>query len=333
MADVAQLANVSTQTVSRYFTGVGYVRAETRERITAAIQELGYVPNQSARTLRTSKTNSVGVLNMGAFNYGSSGVLTGLGLAAREADVTLTIAQLDLDFEAKNWEVEARRALTHFKSVQVDGIVLSSPLPDIDSLLTGWDHSTPLITVSELPSSDEGSAGTHSHAAGWEATHHLIELGHRDILHVAGPSTRNEARERERGYRDAMLGAGLNHQVLDVARDWSSDSGYRAGNIADPSTFTAVFASNDEIALGFMSAMEKRGARAPRDFSIVGVDDMPAAAYFSPPLTTMKLDFRALGIATFKMLHQQILTGERAHHYVVEPELVIRDSTAPPARP
>jgi DNA-binding LacI/PurR family transcriptional regulator len=82
-----------------------------------------------------------------------------------------------------------------------------------------------------------------------------------------------------------------------------------------------------------MSALERRGARAPQDFSIVGVDDMPAAAYFSPPLTTMRLDFRALGIATFKMLHHQILTGERAQHYVVEPELVIRDSTSPVARP
>lgn len=328
MADVGRLANVSTQTVSRYFTGVGYVRAETRERITAAIEELGYVPNQSARALRTSRTNSVGVLTMGAFVYGSAGVLTGLGFAAREADFTLTIAALNLDFEAKNWEAEARRALAHFKSIQVDGVVVSTPLPGVDKLLAGWDQSTPLITVSELPSSDEGSAGTHSHAAGWEATRHLIGLGHRDILHVAGPSTRNEARERERGYRDAMQSAGLNPQVLDVAKDWSSDAGYQAGEAAESGTFTAVFAANDEIALGFMSAMEKRGLRAPRDFSIVGVDDMPAAAYFSPPLTTMKLDFQALGIATFKMLHHQILTGEPAQHHVVEPELVIRDSTA-----
>ncbi|MBT8162060.1 MULTISPECIES: LacI family DNA-binding transcriptional regulator [Arthrobacter] len=328
MADVAKLASVSAQTVSRYFTGVGYVRAETRERVAAAIEELGYVPNQSARTLRTSRTNSVGVLSIGALNYGSASVLTGLGLAAREADVTLTIAQLDLDFEARNWEGEARRALDHFKSVQVDGIVLSTPIPGVDKLLDGWDQSTPLMTVSELPSTGGGSAGAHSHAAGWQATRHLIGLGHRDILHVAGPSTRNEAKERERGYRDAMENAGLSPQVIDVAHDWSSISGFKAGELADPATFTAVFASNDEIALGFMSAMERRDAKAPRDFSVVGVDDMPAAAYFSPPLTTMRIDFRALGIATFKMLRHQILTGERAEHYVEEPELVVRESTS-----
>ncbi len=332
MADVGKRANVSAQTVSRYFTGVGYVGAETRERIAAAIEELGYVPNQSARTLRTSRTNSVGVLAIGAFNYGSASVLTGLGLAAREADVTLTIAQLDLDFEAKGWEPEARRALSHFKSVQVDGVVVSTPLPGVDRLLQDWDQSTPLITVSELPSSDEGTAGTHSYAAGHEATLHLIGLGHREILHVAGPVTRNEALERERGYRAAMEGAGLSPHVLHAATDWSSVSGFQAGELADPATFTAVFASNDEIALGFLSAMERRGVRAPGDFSIVGVDDMPAAAYFSPPLTTMRLDFRALGMATFKMLHHQIVTGERGQHYVVEPELVLRESTAPPAR-
>ncbi|MFF1828448.1 LacI family DNA-binding transcriptional regulator [Paenarthrobacter sp. NPDC058040] len=326
MADVGRLAEVSAQTVSRYFTGVGYVRAETRAKITAAIEELGYVPNQSARSLRTSRTNSVGVLTMGAFNYGSSEALTGLGFAAREANVTLTIAALDLDFEAVGWEADARRALDHFKSIQVDGVIVSTPLPGVEKLISDWDQSLPLITISELQSA-EGSAGTDSHAAGWGGTRHLIELGHRDIIHIAGPGTRNEARERERGYRDAMESAQLRPRVLSAAKDWSSDSGYLAGELADPGAFTGVFASNDEIALGFMSAMERRGIRAPRDYSIVGVDDMPAAAYFSPPLTTMKLDFRALGIATFTMLHQQILTGERAEHYVMEPVLVVRDST------
>lgn len=130
-----------------------------------------------------------------------------------------------------------------------------------------------------------------------------------------------------------MQSAGLSPQVLDVANDWSSVSGYRAGEMAEPATFTAVFVSNDELVLGFINAMERRGRRAPGDFSIVGVDDMPAAAYFSPPLTTMRLDFRALGFATFKMLHHQILTGERAQHYLVEPELVIRESTSRISRP
>lgn len=201
--------------------------------------------------------------------------------AAREADVTLTITALDLDFEAHDWEPEARRALLHFKSVQVDGVVVSTPLPGIDVLLADWDPAIPLMTVSELRA-DDGSAGTHSHAAGWEATRHLIGLGHRDIIHVAGPETRNEAGERERGYRDAMEDAGLCPTVIRAATDWTSVSRHNAGKLADPAAFSAVFAANDELALGFMSAKETRGAKAPEDYSIVGVDDMPAAAFFSP---------------------------------------------------
>ncbi|WP_194409677.1 LacI family DNA-binding transcriptional regulator [Microbacterium cremeum] len=331
MADVARLAGVSTQTVSRYFTGVGYVRAETRSRITTAIDELGYVPNQSARNLRSQRTNTVGVLAMGALNYGSAGVLTGLGQAAREADVTLMIAELDLDFDAQGWEGEAKRALSHFLAVPVDGVVVSTPIPGIQSLLAGWDETTPIITVAELPYSPAGSASTHSYSAGLDATRYLASLGHRRIIHIAGPATRNEANERERGYRDAITEAGLEPLVVPGATDWSSASGYRAGGLVDPDAFTAVFAANDEIALGFMSAMEQRGHRAPSDFAIVGVDDMPTAAYFSPPLTSMRIDFRAVGDATFRMLHHQIRTGERAEHLVIEPELVIRESTAPPA--
>jgi DNA-binding LacI/PurR family transcriptional regulator len=328
MADVGRAANVSAQTVSRYFTGTGYVSAETKERIAAAVEGLGYRFNQSARNLRSQHTNTVGVLALGALNYGSAGVLTGLSLAAREVDFTLSIVELDLDYEARNWQHEARRAIDHFLSVPVDGIVLSTPVQGAEDLIASIGESTPIITVSELPPSPDASAGTHSHAAGFEATGHLISLGHTQILHVSGPSTRNEARERERGYRDAMSESGLAPSVLDVATDWSSASGFRAGERAQPEQFSAVFAANDEIALGFLSAMGRRGLHAPADFSIIGVDDMPTAAYFSPPLSTMRLDFRALGTNTFRMLHQEIVTGERPHHLIVEPQLVVRESTA-----
>lgn len=333
MADVARLAKVSTQTVSRYFTGTGYVRAETRDRIAEAIAELGYIPNQSARNLRAQRSNTIGVLSMGALNYGSAGVLTGLALAAREANVTLTIAQLDLSFEAKDWEAEAKRALDHFAAVQADGIVLSTPIVGVDQLITEMESQVPVVTVSELPWSQTTSLDPLSYAAGLDATRYLIGLGHTDILHIAGPATRNQAIEREHGYRDAMAEADLSPHVLDGATDWSSASGFRAGQIAELTAFTGVFASNDEIALGFMSAMEGRGLRSPRDFSIVGVDDMPTAAYFSPPLTTIRVDFREIGMTAFRMLHQQILTGELGEHPVLVPELVVRRSTAAPTSP
>jgi DNA-binding LacI/PurR family transcriptional regulator len=328
MADVGRIANVSTQTVSRYFTGTGYVSDETRERISAAVDELGYRPNKSARSLRVQRTNTVGVLAMGALNFGSSAVLTGLSLAARAADYTLSIVELDLDFAARDWEPEALRTIDHFLSVPVDGIVISTPVRGAERLLDSVTDGTPIITVSELPPEPGTSAGAHSHTAGLEATRHLVSLGHTRIVHVAGPGTRNEAKERERGYRDAMAEAGLEPAVLAVATDWSSASGHRAGERIAPESFTAAFIANDEMALGFLSAMERRGLRAPRDFSVVGVDDMPTTAYFSPPLTTMRLDFRSLGHHTFRMLHHQITTGERPAPYVLEPELIVRESTA-----
>lgn len=125
-----------------------------------------------------------------------------------------------------------------------------------------------------------------------------------------------------------MAEAGLEPRVVRGATDWSPRSGFAAGQSVDPTSFTGVFASNDEIALGFLSAMEHRGFRAPTHFSIVGVDDMPTAEYFSPALTTMRLDFRSLGETTFRLLHHQITTGEQTTHLTVEPELVVRESTA-----
>ncbi len=330
MVDVGRVANVSAQTVSRYFTGTGYVSDAARTRIALAIEQLGYVHNRAARNFRAQRTDSIGVLAIGALNYGSSGILTGIGHAARAADVTVMIAQLDIPDDAEaGWEDEARRALHHFLSAGVDGVILSSPVPGVESLLHGWTANTPVIGASELQRLAGAPAATHSWSAALQATQHLLDLGHTRVLHVAGPKTRNEARERERGYLDAMARAGLEPLVVDISADWSSQSGHDAGHACDPQRFTAVFAANDEIALGFMSAMESRGLHAPVDYSIVGVDDMPTTAYFSPPLTTMHLDFAALGAAVFAEIRQEVLSGVRGGRLVADPWLHERESSAP----
>lgn len=152
MADVGLRAGVSTQTVSRYFTGTGYVSAETRERITAAVDALGYRPNTSARSLRTQRTNTVGVLALGELNFGSSGVLTGLSHAARDAGFLLSIAHLDLDPGARDWHPEAHRAIDAFLSAPVDGIVISSPILGANELIPYIGDATPVVTVSDRKS-------------------------------------------------------------------------------------------------------------------------------------------------------------------------------------
>lgn len=331
MADVARLAGVSSQTVSRYFTGVGYVRDATRDRIAAAIDELGYRPNQAARNLRSRRSNSVGVLLVGTLNYGAVGGLSGLSEAAREAGVMLPISHVALDFEAKNWRTESERAIEHFLSAQVDGIIVSTVIPGVAELISP-DAATPVLAISELAGSEYASVRMHSYVAGVIATRHLIEQGHRRIVHVAGPRTRNEAVERERGYRDAMAEAGLEPRVLDGALDWDAEAGRAAATRVDPSSFSGVVAANDEIALGFMSAVARAGRFAPTDYSIVGVDDMPEAAYFWPPLTTVKLDFHRLGREAFRLLRHMIDTGEPVGHVDLEPELVLRESTGAPAQ-
>ena len=333
MADVAALANVSTQTVSRYFTGVGYVREETRSRIAAAIEDLGYRRNQSARRFRTQRTNLIGVLSMGPINYGSSEVLTGLGLAAHAAGLTLTINQMDMGWQDPSWPQEVSQTLEHLLSIPVDGLVVVTPYAGVEDLLRGRTGAiTPLVAISDRSDPLASVASIHSHAAARRATEHLIGLGHVRISHVAGPPGRNETRERVRGYTDAMLEAGLAPTVLDLATDWSPDAGYAAAQDLEPGKdLTGVVCGNDEIALGFLSGMARRGFHAPTHFSVVGTDDMPAAAYFSPPLTTLRLDFRELGVQAFEMLQAELATGEPARYHSLEPVLVVRSSTAPAA--
>lgn len=331
MADVGRAAGVSAQTVSRYFSGNGYVGSETRRRIADAVESLGYRQNRAAGSLRARHSGVIGVLTVGELVHGSAQILTGLSHAARGLDQMLMISQVDVGFEGDGWQREVARAVDHFLSAPVDGIIVSASIPGVDEALDAARRLVPVVNLSERPRQSTGAVSTHSFTAGLEGTRHLLGLGHRAVVHVAGPASRNEAAERERGYRAAMEEAGLEPVVLGEARDWSSTSGAAAAESVEPGTFTAVFASNDEIALGFLSVTERRGLVAPRDFSIVGVDDMPVAAYFSPPLTTMRLDFQGVGRTTLEMLHAMIRSGEEPARRIIEPELVVRESAAPRA--
>jgi DNA-binding LacI/PurR family transcriptional regulator len=329
MADVGRLADVSAQTVSRYFTGTGYVSAETRERITAAVAELGYRPNHLARAFRVNRTNTIGVMTMGAMNYGITALYSGLTQAARATDYSVVISHIDADMDAPGALEEARQVLENLQSLQVDGIILATQYRDADELFEGISDRLPVVTLSGRPRPSADTAALDSYQAGLLATQHLIQLGHERIVHVSGARDRNETFERERGYLAAMNEAGLAPLPPLPGTDWSAESGHRAGMVADPATFTAVFAANDEIALGFMSALRSRGFEAPRDYSIVGVDDMPETPFYAPPLTTMRMDFNQLGTVAFEMVRHHIETGERVDLQVLPSALVIRESTAP----
>lgn len=330
MADVGRLAGVSAQTVSRYFTGTGYVSAETRERIEVAIRELGYTFNQAARHLRAKSTETVGVLTIGTPVYGSWAVMAGLNHAARSTRFGLVTSQAEVELGSDpNAPAAIREALERLLAARVDGIVVSSQYAGIEDQLNGVWESLPVVILAGGTWPHADTARIDSHEAGTLATEHLLGLGHTRILHVAGPEGLEAASERERGYRDALRDAGIT--PLPVVRgDWSAASGEACGLAVDPDSFTAVFCANDQMALGFLSALRKGGRTAPEDYSIVGVDDMPDARYFAPALTTVFMDLVGLGQAGFEMIAERIQSGERAAPRTIRPTLVIRESTAAP---
>ena len=332
MSDVATLADVSAQTVSRYFSGRGYVGEDTRRRIAAAVQQLGYVPNRAAGSLRARHSGIIGLLNVGELNYGAAQILGGVSAAARRSGRMLMIAEVDPGLESRAWNEDVRSAVDHFLSAPVDGIIVSTALRGVDALLAPARERVQVVNLSARPRAELTDPSDPSSTVGDDATRHLVDLGHTRIAHLVGPRSRSEALDREAGYLRAMAEADLPPILLEGATDWWATSGAAAADRSADLDVTAVFAANDELALGFMSRMAARGLHAPSDYSIVGVDDMPSAAFFDPPLTTISIDFTAIGEAAFD-------TALRARDAGGDPEmprsaqpLVVRESTGPPPR-
>jgi DNA-binding LacI/PurR family transcriptional regulator len=328
MADVARRSGVSTQTVSRYFSGQGYVSEETRARIAGVVEELGYVRNRAAGSLRANRTGTIGVLNVGELNWGSAQILAGLSAGARRAGRALMIAEIDPDQGPEAWREDARAAIDHFLAAPVDGIIVSTAMQGSEEVFAAAGGRVPVVNLSARPRTPDGAAD-HPSATGYDATRHLLELGHRRIAHLVGPRDRNESLDREAGYLRAMAEAGCAPLLLEGASSWWAPSGAAAADRLEEIAFTAVFAGNDELAVGFMSRLEQRGLKAPRDYSIVGVDDMPAAAFLSPPLTTVAIDFARIGELALEAALHAIDTGEHRPIPATRQPLVVRDSTAP----
>lgn len=328
MVDVGRLANVSAQTVSRYFTG-GYVGADARARIERAVATLGYRPHGAARRLKSNRSDAIGLIATGPTNFGIWSMLEGLNEGVRRAGFTLVIGQLDIEAGSPRSQSELRMAVDQLLRAGVDGVIFSTPYPENDVPIGEILAGVPLVVVSETARSGVDSVRIDSYTAARLATGHLLELGHRRVLHLGGEDVTAESQAREHGYVDAMRAAGA--EPLPVRHiDWTADAGYRLGVDADPTQFTAVFAANDAIASGFMSAMRSRGLTAPDDYSIVGIDDMPEARFYAPPLTTVNLGFSELGDAAVEMLLEIIRTGEHPHQRTFAPHLVVRESASAP---
>ncbi len=324
---MARLAGVSQKTVSRVMRGEPHVRPEVRAKVLRAAEQLRYRPNAAARSLMSGRTGRLGVVAYGAGLYGPTTLLIAVETAARRLGYATSVAHTSPD-DGHSLAGLIERLLDQ----GVDGLVLPE---DIDEGPIPVAIDVPVLTMGRfhgVTATRRIQAAERADRSGYLATRHLIDLGHTEIRHVSGPRRWWAARDRADGWRTALTGAGL-PPVEPVEGDWSCESGYAAGvRLAQDAGMTAVFVANDDMAIGVIRALHEAGRRVPDEVSVVGMDDIPAARFLNPALTTIAQDFEAMATEGVELLAEEIAaptpTGRRLHP--VEFVLAVRESTAPP---
>jgi DNA-binding LacI/PurR family transcriptional regulator len=322
--DVAQAAGVSHQTVSRFLKGFEGIRPETRERVVHALDELGYRPNLTARSLKSGRSHRIGALTHEISQVGPSRIVEGASVAAREAGYVLDIVSLD----TRNPRA-IDEALALITQHDLAGVLALAVTDDMTRAFEATSFRVPAYVAAETEGAQDDPRGVLSRVGIPALVTHLAELGHRRLLHIDGPAMWSAARNRISGYESAILSQGL-HSAGILHGDWSAASGYRA--IADLAVLpdaTAYVAGNDQMALGAMLALKERGLRIPQDVSVVGVDDIPEAAYLDPPLTTLRNDFEGQGRAAVFQLLARIEHTDLVPATMPPPLLVVRRSSGP----
>ena len=299
--DVARLASVSQKTVSRVMNDEAHVREDVRQRVLAAARELGYRRDNQARALNSGRTNRIGVVSLGSALFGPSSLLIAIERAARSTGYTVAVTHT---IEGDAGGVPG--AIDALLEEGVDGIIISEPIDEGPLTVA---INVPVLTMGGVPGLTGPcviAAGVPGESAGYAATRHLMSLGHRQIRHLAGPQRWWSARERAEGWARAMREAKLAAPPF-MEGDWSPASGYVAGReLALDPEMTAIFAANDDMAIGLIRALEESGRPVPGDVSVMGMDDIPSAAYLNPPLTTIAQDFDRMAIDGLRKLVAQI---------------------------
>ena len=323
--DVAREARVSVATVSRVFNNSGPVREETRAAILAVAERLQYTPNTAARSLSTRRTGTVGVLLPDLHGEFFSEVIRGIDQTVQSSGYHVLISS------SHNDRAEIEAALRAMRG-RVDGLILMAPDLDADSLLANLPERLPLVLLNtHLKEPGFDSINIDNYGGALRMTMHLLDAGRRRIALITGGARNYDAQERLRGYREALRGRGLGvDERLIVPGDFTEWSGHAAAQrlAALEPLPDAVFATNDSMAVGALSALRDAGVSVPEDIAVVGFDDIPIAQYVSPALTTVRVSIASLGSRAAARLFQCLAAGERpAHtHEVLPTELVIRRS-------
>jgi DNA-binding LacI/PurR family transcriptional regulator len=323
MMDVARLAGVSHQTVSRVINGSPRVAPDTRDRVHAAMRMLDYRPSSLARALKTGRSRTIGVVSFDTTLYGPASTLFGVERAAHQADYFTSIVSVpELHRDT------VLEAVDRLRRQGVEGILTVVPQRAAMSALGRVPVDVPLTAVEAGPEAGVAVVAVDQFAGAAAATRHLLELGHRSVVHVAGPSGWQESELRVAGWRETLLAQGLAAPTPAVG-DWTPESGYAIGReLATLPDLSAIFVANDQMALGVLRALHEAGLRVPEHVSVVGFDAIPESAFFMPPLTTVRQDFLEMGRQGFRLLQRQIDEGRRSDARItIAPELVVRSST------
>ena len=325
--DVARIAGVSIATVSRCLHMPDVVAVTTRARVLAAVGQTGYNLTAAAQSLRQRRSNTVLVVVPDIGNTFFAEILGGIEQEASAAGLTMLIGNTDRN------KLREGAYIRYLLNGRADGaLLLAEPqaawfdIPNVNA-----KGIKPIVTISEVgPHPETTAVSIDNEAAAHAAVTHLIERGHRQIAHLAGPETNILTRERLLGYRRALAEAGLDwHQTNEFPGDFGMASGRAAFDIyrAQTTRPSALFCANDETAMGFISSAHRAGVMVPRDISVVGFDDIHFAQSFIPALTTVRQPRAAMGVAAMKLL-LSIIAGEAPASIRLQTELVLRDSTA-----
>ncbi|MFW7415519.1 LacI family DNA-binding transcriptional regulator [Demequina sp. SO4-18] len=322
MHDVAARAGVSHQTVSRVINEFQGIRPATRERVLAAIEELGYHRNLSARALVTGRTHTIGMIGPLIPDIGPLSTLHAIERSARGVGLHTLMTSADANAES------ATEAVGFLLGRGVDGIALVAQQQAIADAVGDMRLSVPVIHLL-TGGEPRGEAASIDQRAGVRlALEHLIDLGHTRIQHVSGPPTYTESQLRKDEYLSVVAERELAPlEVLDG--DWTADAGYAAGGRLDP-TATAVFCANDQMAFGLIHALADAGRTVPGDISVVGFDDTSEARHSLPPLTTVRQDFVAVGHLAVDLIVQAFDGADTSGTQQLVPELVVRQTTSHP---
>lgn len=323
--DVARQAGVSHQTVSRVINGSEEVLPETRALVEATIEQMGYRPSAIARSMARGQTHTLACISPNLTDYTLASVIEGAETEARQHDYFLLSSSAT---DPKSFSRLVDELVGHRR---VDGLIVINPY--VDKRFEHLPENFPVVFVgAQSHEQNISSVCLDDEKVAYEATHHLISLGHTDIALITGPMEEDCSQDRSEGYRRALKEAGLPFDRTKVIEgDWSATSGQSAllSFIEQGRVPTAVFAQNDRMAMGVLRAARDANIKVPSQLAVIGVDDMPLSSYFDPPLTTMRQDMPRIGQEATRMLLDIIQKKNTDLREVKLPaQLVVRQSTS-----